>query len=64
MKITMLFVFASLFVNSAAFAVGPNASAKCKDIADKIQKAAKAAPAAGSGTAPAAGTAGSSTTVQ
>jgi hypothetical protein len=62
MKITMLFVFASLFVNSAAFAVGPNASAKCKDIADKIQKAAKAAPA--SGTAPAAGTAGSSTTVQ
>ena len=37
MKITMLFVFASLFVNSAAFAVGPDVSSKCKGMADKIR---------------------------
>lgn len=53
MKTTMLFLFASLLVNASAFAApGPNASAKCKEIADKVRQA-KAQPAAAAPAQPA-----------
>lgn len=55
MKKTIIFLFAGLLINTAAFAVGPDKQVDCKEIADKV-KQAKAAAQANAAQQPAAST--------
>lgn len=45
MKKTIIFLFAGLVINTAAFAVGPDKQVDCKEIADKVKQAKAAAQA-------------------
>jgi hypothetical protein len=52
MKKTMIFLFAGLLVNVSAFAVGPDKTVDCKEIADKVKQAKAAAASANSNPQP------------
>lgn len=54
MKKTIIFLFAGLVINTAAFAVGPDKQVDCKEIADKVKQAKAAAAAQANAQQPAA----------
>lgn len=55
MKKTIIFLFAGLLINTAAFAVGPDKQVDCKEIADKVKQAKAAAANANATQQPAPG---------